>query len=386
MPVFTLEALEAKHGDSLILHYGDEKAPRFIVIDGGPAGVWAGNLKPRLAELKAEWSPDEPLPLEMVMVSHIDDDHINGILGLTDELVRQGDDPQWDVLALWHNSFDEILGNSDQDLFSRLTSKVRAASLGTASPAAGPLRDQHKAAVVASVGQGRKLRANAEKLGLVVNEPFEGLVLAAGDKKTKVDWGEGLSFTVLGPDRPRVEDLHAKWEKELEKTGPKEAAAAAYVDESVFNLSSIVVLAEFGRKRMLLTGDALGSDVLQALAAAKLLKGGRIHVEILKLPHHGSDRNVATDFFRTVTADHYVVSGDGEHGNPEVATLAMISEARPDDDFAIHLTNRTGKKGIGEKLAKFFAGEKKRRRKYEVVFREDDERSVTVDLLKPIKW
>ena len=32
--VFTLEALQAAHGDSLILHYGPLNKPRFIVIDG----------------------------------------------------------------------------------------------------------------------------------------------------------------------------------------------------------------------------------------------------------------------------------------------------------------------------------------------------------------
>ena len=37
--VFTLEALEAKHGDSLLLHYGTLDAPRLIVIDGGPRRI-----------------------------------------------------------------------------------------------------------------------------------------------------------------------------------------------------------------------------------------------------------------------------------------------------------------------------------------------------------
>ena len=33
--IFTLEALQAKHGDALLLHYGDAASPRLIVIDGG---------------------------------------------------------------------------------------------------------------------------------------------------------------------------------------------------------------------------------------------------------------------------------------------------------------------------------------------------------------
>ena len=46
--VFTLEALEAKYGDSLLLHYGDHTDPRLIVIDGGPAAVYKAALRPRL--------------------------------------------------------------------------------------------------------------------------------------------------------------------------------------------------------------------------------------------------------------------------------------------------------------------------------------------------
>ena len=387
MALFTLEALEARHGDCLILHYGDEGQPRFILIDGGPGRVYAENLRPRLEELRKKWTTDEPLPLEMVMVSHIDDDHINGVLDLTNDLLRRDeDDRPYEILSFWHNSFDEILGNTDEDIFSELDPGVKAASAGGAPPPDMPGLERHKAAVAASVGQGRQLRANVEKLDLDINHPYKGLVLADLDEIVPIDMGDGLTFTVLGPDLQRVKDLHAKWEKELAKAKKKEAAAAAYQDESVFNLSSIVVLVEFGGKRMLLTGDARGDDTLKALRAAKLLKDDKIHVDILKLPHHGSDRNVDTDYFETIRADHYVASGDGEFGNPEVATLEMLSQARPDDDFTLHLTNRDGKKGLGEKLKAFFDKEKNAGRKYSVVFRDEDKRSVKIDLLKPVNY
>ena len=54
-------------------------------------------------------------------------------------------------------------------------------------------------------------------------------------------------------------------------------------------------------------------------------------MDILKVPHHGSDNNMETGFFEKVTADHYVFSGDGEHGNPERATLEMLLDARGTD-------------------------------------------------------
>ena len=49
---------------------------------------------------------------------------------------------------------------------------------------------------------------------------------------------------------------------------------AAFVDKSVPNLSSIVVLAELGGKSMLLTGDARGDKILEGMELAGLLETG----------------------------------------------------------------------------------------------------------------
>ena len=105
-------------------------------------------------------------------------------------------------------------------------------------------------------------------------------------------------------------------------------------------MSSIVVLAESGGKRMLLTGDARGDKILLGLEKVGLLSpGGKMKVDLLKMPHHGSDRNMEKIFLERVVADHYVFSGDGEHGNPERATLEMLLDARGTDaEYTIHLT------------------------------------------------
>jgi hypothetical protein len=36
--------------------------------------------------------------------------------------------------------------------------------------------------------------------------------------------------------------------------------------------------------------------------AAKLLTNGKLRVDVLKLPHHGSERNVAPNYFETIVA------------------------------------------------------------------------------------
>jgi beta-lactamase superfamily II metal-dependent hydrolase len=373
--LYTLEALEAKHGDALLLHFGSTPQPQLIVIDGGPSGVFNKTLRNRLNLLRAARSPNDPMVIRMLMVSHIDDDHINGVLQLTkrlDELRAQKKPLPYNLLTLWHNSFDDLLGNSADALATNLKAAVKAVSVGSAMPPNLPIQ-RHSALVLASVRQGRELRNHATTLSLNVNEGFDGLVMVPeGHKSKALSLGGGLSFTVLGPREARVRDLQEKWDKEIKKLGV--ARQAAFVDQSVFNLSSIIVLAKAGGRTMLLTGDARGDDILEGLKHAKLLKDGTCHVDLLKIPHHGSDHNVSTEFFRQVTADHYVVSGNGEHGNPELATLKMLSEARGQDVFSLYLTNEE------PRLTAFFQAEKAAGKKYKAVFRKDDALSVRVDL------
>ncbi len=389
--IFTLEALQALHGDSFILHYGPTDQPCFIVIDGGPDTVFEEHLGPRLDALRERWTPENPLPLQMLMVSHIDDDHINGVLGLTSLLVDAKDNDEaapYQIMRLWHNSFDDVLRNADAEIFSKLIATTTAASVAATMPP-GVHIERDVAAVVASVAQGRQLRDHARRLNLdPVNAPFQGLVMAPEAGAKPFPWGNGLTLTVVNPDERRLRSLQKRWDeavKAAKAKGDAAALAAAYSDRSVFNLASIVVLAELQGKRMLLTGDARGDDVLAGLRAANRLAHDRLEVDILKLPHHGSDRNVDTDFFRHIVARHYVVSGNGEHDNPEIATLEMISGSRDDDDFTLHLTNRDGKKGLGKRLNSFFAKDLKKR-KYKVVFRDDDAPSLKVDLFDPVNY
>jgi beta-lactamase superfamily II metal-dependent hydrolase len=106
------------------------------------------------------------------------------------------------------------------------------------------------------------------------------------------------------------------------------------------NLSSLVLIAACNGKKMLLTGDARGDKILEGLELVGALKTrGTMHVDMLKMPHHGSDRNMETAFLRRIRADHYVFSGNGEHGNPECSTLEMLLEARGSKAaYTVHLT------------------------------------------------
>jgi hypothetical protein len=328
------------------------------------------------------------------MVSHIDDDHIDGIIRLTRQLLEEIEEEgrgSYKIKTMWHNAFDDLIGNRAEDLRTASRDAVQAASVG------GSLVDQDlvrhdTALVIASINQGRTLRDNATLLGL-----HPPLLVAEADEQPR-NFGDGLTLRLCGPLRAQLEELHAEWEEHLEKLEREgkldQAEAAAFVDSSAANLASIVVLAESEHgKTMLLTGDARADFLVESLEAQGLLDDdGRLHVDLFKLPHHGSDRNVERSTFRQITADHYVVSGDGKHGNPEVKTFELLFAGREDagllgQPFTLHLTYDPKAfrphKGHDYPLARLREVLDRARQDghdFEVVHPADDEESLTVEL------
>ena len=396
--IFTLEALEAAHGDALLLHYGPPDTAKLVVIDGGPSPIYTTSVRPRLEEIRGRRAPDATLTIDYVLVSHIDDDHIHGITALTKELVEAADSPgapPYKITNLWHNAFDDVVGDDE------VQAVAPAAVMAALEPAAGGVRlassdplallrsevppegmSFETALVLASVGQGDQLRRDADRLSCIVNDDRK-LWLAP----VEADMGHGLKATIVGPLREQLEALQAEWDKAIKKkkdASPEEhkAALAAYVDKSVPNLSSIVVLAELEGKTILLCGDARGDFVLQGLKAAGALDE-TLHVDVLKVPHHGSIRDVEVDFFRTITADHYVISANGKFDNPDQETLEMIAEARGEDEFTMHLTNHDGQGGLGARLDAFVAKHEAAGAKFRVVYRTETE-PIRIDLGDPL--
>ncbi|WP_326548097.1 hypothetical protein QGN32_08265 [Mycolicibacterium sp. ND9-15] len=354
--VFQLEVLRARSGDCALLHYGTARNPGLALIDGGHDDVYRPFLKPRLEQLRKRRGLTEssrPLPIDLMMLSHIDEDHVAGLLELTAEILEPpADGPIVRVVDLWHNAFDDIVGNDGEELADAVSGRFGPASLSGELPVdlLDELEDANAAdvadtvMVVASVPQGRQLRQDAEDIPIERNVETGGGLIVATDQGGQLDMGKGLSFTVVGPMLPEVKKLQTAVRDWLRKHPEVQdqvtaSALASLADSSPTNLSSIVVLAEARGRRVLFTGDALAAKILKGLELTGLIdEGGSIHVEVLKVPHHGSDRNVTPEFFARVTADHYVFSGNGQHGNPERATLAMLAQARGDGDYTIHLT------------------------------------------------
>jgi hypothetical protein len=395
--VFTLEALRAKHGDCLLLHCGKANDPDLYVIDGGTRGVYRQALKKRLESIRAG---KEQLDIRLAMVSHVDDDHIKGILDMTAELRAQGDKLRYRIRDLWHNSFDDVLGNGAKTLETAGAARLGVASAAAAAKLAIPFRNEEAAFRLASVAQGRTLRDDAKLLTLRVNKPgVKGLVMAS-DKPLAKPFTPGVEIHVVGPTQELIDEFLEEWDKFLNAKKLNVATVgvdlAEYLDDSAFNLASIVALVRAENKEILFTGDARGDYILESLEAAKLVKkNGKRRLDVLKVPHHGSSRNVETAFFRRLPADHYVISGDGEHGNPDVETFEMLFEGRKADKrkFTIHLTydpkdykkdSKSKKAYPLAKLNALFKAQRDAGRKFDVTFpAKPADLGVRIDLLEP---
>ncbi len=319
-PGLWLRMVQADYGDCLILESNQNGNNRYILIDGGPDGIYDHHLKSVLQDINAHNGR-----LDLVILSHIDEDHVVGLVDLMADIAQarnSGGQPVIPVDELWYNTFRPgVVGDSDQ---------VQPFLAYLASPVASGMMQS----IAYSISQGEDLLKAARILEIPLNQGFTQRLVTPETAPRPVVMDD-LRLWVLGPLQPNLERYRKDWLKwyTKHKADPFAASAvreARQIDKSVSNLSSIMFLAEIPGRRILLTGDGRGDDVLVGIQQTGLANpDGTCPVDVLKVPHHGSERNSSQEFYRKVPARQYVIPA-GKHkndGNPDLQTLVWIVES-----------------------------------------------------------
>lgn len=299
--------LPAQRGDALWLTYGERGGQtHHVLVDGGPQET-IPTLVPEL-ERRIRALPGETDRVELFVITHIDADHIQGAVSLLSDADRV---PLFGDIWFngWRHHQPEVLGGPDAE---RLTAALL----------------QHPE------------RWNAAFGGGAVAIPEEGPLPV-------VELPGGLRLTVVAPDRTALARLAPEWEEACRRAGivPGEGAEIVrkkwirdellggfepdLLAESRFsadrgkpNGAGIVLIAEYGGKRVLLLGDNPAGPVLEAL---ERLEPGPHQFDAVKMSHHGSRRNTSLEFGRQVQAKKWLVSTNGaQFGHPDPEAIARI--------------------------------------------------------------
>ncbi len=377
-----LTAFQAGKGDCLLLVGADG---RRMLVDGGMPADFAEHVAPALSALRGANGDGM---IDLVYVSHIDRDHIGGVLQLLDDVVawrvhdhhlaagnathRAPDVPRLpEVGAIWHNAFHEQLGRNAGPIAGMLA--VSAAILGGAEEDEDTIDAATQAGeLTQSIPDAIKVsrRIGAGQLGIPLNAEFGGKLayLRNSPPPGPIAFG-GISLRVLGPTAGFLRAMRAEWnawlgthEAALEEIARRGREAERDLDTSQFvtrlaltiaqadvlraaleeaqelgdiravtppNLASLMLFAEEAGRTLLLTGDGHSDHILVGLRRHGLLDPDvGLHVNVLKVQHHGSEHNIDPPFCRRVTADDYLFCGNGEHTNPEIEVIDAIADSR----------------------------------------------------------
>lgn len=373
--IFRIELLPARHGDCILIEYGDADSPCRVLIDGGPIGAY-GALQARLQRL-----PASQRQFELLVVTHIDADHIEGAIKLLNhpELgLGFGD--------IWFNGLPHLELPLLPPL-AELTANSRRSVLGGEY-------------LLQRIG-------GAPSNGHFLNGPI--FVPDQGRLPRRTLPG-GLVLTLLSPDAAGLETLRKKWHEELAKariaSGSQEVvdklnrakalrnaevsqqapehdivaealAVKPTLDSAVANRSSIAFLAEYGGRSCAFLADAQMRTLEPAVD--RLLRErnvARLQLDALKMPHHGSAGNISVSFLRQVQCRDYLVSTDGSvFGHPDAEAITQVVTRSPGARLVFNYSSEQTRPWADPALQSKYG--------FSAVYPAGPEGGISIDLLQP---
>jgi hypothetical protein len=358
MSVFRLTMLPANEGDCLILSYGpSDDQVRHVVIDGGRKASWPG-LKRSLEKIALRGEG-----VELLVLSHIDADHIDGLLAMV-----QDPDLPLRPKELWYNGFEQL---------AKLT------------PPGGLHPFGFKAADAYS-------KALAD-MQWPLNARFDGGPILIGTNPVEVVIGD-LRLHLLSPNFAKLDRLRKEWHKWRAPKASSEApqpndnlhafgkrpmpakldvetlSGPSNTDSTLPNGTSIAFVAEYKGRRVLLGADA-HPDVLLNSIPPLAGDASKLVVDLVKLPHHGSRANLTRALLEIVDCSRFAISTSGAvfgHPDPEaISRILKFGSAGRKTLYFNYASDRTLPWDNPDLQAQY---------RYDCVFPEADGEALTIDI------
>lgn len=277
-------------GDAILIRFpGNHGKFVNILIDGGYVKTYQSVLKPHLIKIR-----DLGEKIDLLILSHYDNDHIGGILSFI-----RDKDFQPTFVDTWWTNVDVALGTADGKISTGQLMMLKDFLDQKGKSPKVPLTNEHPAfhlfgAEITLLSPTR----NGYLTALNFQESHPTQIAAANDH--------------LVP----LEDLSKKVQIEAE------------MDPSIPNQSSIAILLKISGVNFLLLADAHPGIVASSLTKLGYSDKHRLKLEWMKVSHHGSKLNTSNSLLDCIETQNYIfsVNGINRSGLPHKETLVRILE------------------------------------------------------------
>ena len=327
------EFFRAGHGDSILVSTSNGTN---ILIDGGEEGTYGEEIEDSLDERGIE-------KLDLVVLTHIDSDHIGGII----EMLEDTDN---------HDRIEELWFNDSTVKINIKTGEIGYGQGNTLEEIINNTSIKHNSNVFFEKGCTRTDREYfiGSDIKLTLLSPLKN-TLCTQVKKWKEYNGEiaGLSCIDerelgLVAESFRCENLNKAKTKKLAKA----------IKTSLANETSIAFILEYNQKQFLFLGDADIKTINQSLIDFNFSAENRLKVEFVKLSHHESKKNINDNFLDLIDTSKFIILTDcSKFAHPDKETLALIAtydrENRKNVDFIFNYKELIRKKLSIEEESKY---------------------------------
>lgn len=348
MKAINIKIFPALNGDSFIINLNG----KITLIDGGYINTYNNYIKIELLKLAKEGAT-----LSHLIVSHIDSDHISGIVRFLEENNKNAIIP---IENIWHNSYKHLQHFEAKETKSESLNEQPLDSLQIKSYLKVERVDEKNI----SAEQGSTLASLILKGGYNWNGEFKNLAISVDNKK-EIILSEGVTLRLLSPNDSKLDALYRHWKKELYKLGygqvcenleffddafefltaqekeqrvsveknisggkidlKKLSEIEVTEDDRVANGSSIAFVLEYNGAKLLFLGDSHPSVIVENLKKHYHESLFPIKFDLIKISHHGSILNTDDKLLELIDSEKYIVSTNGvSFDHPDMETIAKL--------------------------------------------------------------